>query len=105
MKKLALAALIATPVAAYPLATWMAKTVEENLAAQYSQLEANPYLKVVKRDYQRGFYRSTETVTFELFDPLEAALAEGEEIKPLRLTLRTDILHGPLPGLETFAAA
>lgn len=106
MKKLALAALIAVPAAAYPLATWMAgKTVEENLAAQYRQLETNPYLKVVKRDYQRGFYRSTETVTFELFGNLAAGQEEGEAIEPLRLTLRTDILHGPLPGLDTFAAA
>ena len=106
MKKLVLAALIATPVAAYPLATWMTgKTVEKNLAVLYSQLETNPYLKVVKRDYQRGFYRSTETVTLELFGNPAAEQDEGEEFEPIRLTLRTNILHGPLPGLKTFAAA
>ncbi|MFZ5467275.1 MAG: YdgA family protein [Pseudomonadota bacterium] len=101
MKKLALAMLLA---AAYPLATWMlGKTVEQNLSGLYRQMEASSYLKVVRRDYRRGFYRSTDTVTFELSAHPGGAMREGAE--PMRLTLRTEILHGPLPGLKTLAAA
>lgn len=109
MKKLALAVVLAALLASYPLATWMlGKGVEATLAEQYKQLEAVPYMKVVQRDYQRGIYRSTDTVTFEVFgDLLKTLQNSGEQVpaKPIRFTVRSNIVHGPFPGWSSVAAA
>lgn len=109
MKKLVLAVVLAVPLASYPIATWvLGKGVEATLAEQYKQLEAVPYMKVVQRDYQRGIYRSTDTVTFEVFgDLLKMQRDSGEQppAKPIRFTVRSNIVHGPFPGWSSMAAA
>lgn len=109
LKKVALALVVAAPLAAYPALSWMlGKGIESTLAEQYSQLESVPYLKVVQRDYQRGVYRSSDTVTFEVFGDLIKTMQDSGEIaidKPLRFIVQTDILHGPFPGWKTLAAA
>lgn len=99
MKKAALAVVLAAPLAVYPVATWMlGKQVETTLAAQYQLLESSPYLQMVKRDYQRGVYRSTDTATFEV-------IGAGDEGRPMRFTLRSSIAHGPLPGWSVVGLA
>lgn len=105
-------------VLAYPAAAWMlGRQVEAAHAEQYRLLAEQPYTKVVARDYQRSLFGATETVTIELLGdllrdvakaPRNAAAdpaAPAETPQALRLTLRSTIQHGPLPGLTTLAAA
>lgn len=122
MKKSHIALLVAIPVIAYPAAAWLlGRQVESALGEQYKQMESLPYLKVVKREYQRGVYSADETVTFEAFGDMFRALsaaqadesAENAEdgaqprppLKPLQFTLRTHYKHGPFPGGSSLAAA
>lgn len=132
MNKSGLIAAIAVPVVlAYPVSSWvLGKQVETALAEQYKQLESIPYVKVINRQYERGLFSSTEVVTFEIFGDMfrsigkaqkEAAkgeAAEGEAavspaagkpttppLEPLRFTVRSQIKHGPAPGLAAVAAA
>ncbi|BAL26451.1 YdgA family protein [Azoarcus sp. KH32C] len=111
---------IATAVAvalgiAYPASAWLlGKQVESALDAQYQQLTEQPYVKVVERTFERGVFHSTEVVTFELNGELLSALARAGEdgaaateapLEPVRFTVRSEIAHGPLPGLRTIGAA
>lgn len=123
MKKSGLIAAIAVPVVlAYPVASWvLGKQVETTLAEQYKQLESIPYVKVIDRKYERGVFASSEVVTFEVMGDMfrsiekaqkDAAAADPEAAKtapaplePLRFTLRSEIKHGPAPGMAAFAAA
>ncbi|MEW6445459.1 MAG: YdgA family protein [Pseudomonadota bacterium] len=121
MKKLILAGLVVTPLAAYPAASWlMGQQAERLLGEQYAQLEGNVYLKLHARDTQRGVFNTVETATFEwlpsIGKPLAQALCESSAkaegapacsnpTEPLRFTVRTTIQHGPLPGLSTLALA
>lgn len=93
---------------AYPISAWyLGGRVQSALDEQYAQLAELPYLRVVERSYDRGLFSATETATFEFPAPRPAA-ADAEQAapaEPLRLTVRTQIKHGPLPGFATFAAA
>ena len=113
-KSARIAALAAALGIAYPAAAWLlGKQVETALDLQYERLAEQPYLKVVERRFERGVFHSTEVATFELNGELLAALAAGSDdaaevavpTESLRFTLRTEIDHGPLPGLRTAAAA
>jgi len=57
-----------------------------------------PYVTVVERNWERGWFTSRQTVT------LESALPAGGEARP-RFTLHNDVLHGPLLGLAGIGAA
>lgn len=115
MNKSAKVALVAAAVAlAYPVSSWfLGQSIESRLEEQYSQIGNQPYLKIAERKYERGVFSATDTVTFEipaeLFAPVapdaEEPDAPAEAAKPLRITVRTRIQHGPLPGLSTVAAA
>lgn len=123
MNKTAKIALVAVPLAlavAYPASAWViGKQVESAIGEQYQLLAENPSAKIVERDYQRGLFGATETVTIELFGEMlrtmagqQQAAAGGnpeakalELVKPIRITIRSDIRHGPLPGFSTLAAA
>lgn len=131
MKKPGLIAAIAVVVVlAYPISSWvLGRQVETALAEQYKQIESIPYVKVIDRQYQRGVFSSTETVTFEVLGEMfrtldkvrqdaekeagaEAAAGESAAdtpkpapVEPLRFTVRSQISHGPAPGLSTVAAA
>lgn len=117
---------------AYPATAWyLGQKIEAELDEQYKLLEGYPYLKVVQRDFQRGIFSSTETVTIEVLNfaafakppvpaPQPPAAAEGnaeaapeqpapppapvEAPKPLRITVQSDYQHGPFPGFAAFAA-
>ena len=63
---------VAVLVIAYPIAAWLTGLVAEHEWVKGEQvfLERYPYLEQVKRDYHRGFYTSTEEVTYRLRGPL-----------------------------------
>lgn len=105
---------------AYPAATWWTgKQVEAQLAEQYTLLEQTPFVKVVKRDFQRGFMSSTDVATYEVFGDMFRSLqkAQGERdasgsdqhaaptpLEPLRFTMRNVIQHGPFAAGQVAAA-
>lgn len=118
MKKPLILALGAAVVAlAYPASAWLlGMRVEATLDEQYRSFAEQPYIKLVSRDFQRGLFSSTEIATIELVWPAELTSPESEEgtlsktnntplATPIRISVRTEIQHGPLPGFSTLAAA
>lgn len=120
MNKTTRIALVAVPLAlAYPAAAWLiGMQVETAIARNYDLIADNPSLQIVDRDYRRRLFGATETLTLELFANLtqlatqqrQQALAANPgmtlpPVRPMRVTVRSEIRHGPLPGLSTFAAA
>jgi uncharacterized protein YdgA (DUF945 family) len=104
MKKLlvALLALALLAASAYAASAWyIGKQVEVALADPYKALEGNPYVKIVRRDYQRGVFTSTETVKLEILGDIARA-AGGE---PMVATSVSRIQHGPLTGNGQMASA
>lgn len=130
-RNLKLLLIVAPLLAAYPVAAWVVGgQVESAIDQQYQLLAENPSLKVVERDYRRGLFGATETVTFELFGDMTRALArqrpaaaadaappgnaeQGGQAGPqdapppqsLRVSVRSVIRHGPLAGFSKLAAA
>lgn len=103
----------------YPATAWfLGMRVQAAVDEAYAMAADYPYVRVVKRDYQRGIFSATEVVTLELFGQPSAAsdasaqtqpLPEGGDAPqmpaPMQITIRSDIRHGPLPGLSRVAAA
>lgn len=106
MKKSALIAAIALPVAYTGSAWYLGQRIETSLNDQAKQVEGLPSIKVVKRDYQRGLFSSTETVTFELMGDVTRAMqqAGGPAMEAVKITVRSDIRHGPWLGGAEFDA-
>lgn len=118
-KRIALAAVLLALALAYPASAWIVgKRVEAAIAQNYRLLDDNPSLKIVERDYQRGLFSATETVTVELLGNVTQAMARQRQevmaanpgvklppVQALRVTLRSRIKHGPFPALNKFAAA
>ncbi|WP_018413297.1 YdgA family protein [Methyloversatilis thermotolerans] len=106
-KKLLFALVVALPLA-YAGASWhLGQRIEashDKQAAQYAS--GLPNVKLIKREYQRGVFSSTETVTMELMGDVARAMADAGQagMKPLLLTVRTDIRHGPWLGGGLFDA-
>ena len=94
---------------AYPAASWViGMSVERQLLEREGQAtERLPYLAVVKRDYRRGVYSSTEEVTFGVSaSVLKSLQAAGQDWgQQAQFTVRNHIHHGPLPQLRAFAPA
>jgi uncharacterized protein YdgA (DUF945 family) len=98
---------------AYTASAWfLGKNVEASIDEQYNNLSASqPYIRVVKREYQRGIFQSEETVTLSLVSNLPSSTANqdglpgGASDRPMELTLHTRIQHGPFPGFSTLGAA
>lgn len=87
---------------AYAAGAWyLGKQVEAALADPYKGLDGNPYVKLVKRDYQRGVFSSTETVTIEILGDIMRATGGS----PMLLTAKSVITHGPMPRMSKMAAA
>ncbi|MDR3214211.1 MAG: YdgA family protein [Azoarcus sp.] len=92
--RLVIAAAIAVVV--YPIASWYSgKVVEDVIAQQFASLDTLPpgIIEVVEHKFERRFFSSTQTVTFTL--PF---------ISERKLTLRSEISHGPFTS-GGFAAA
>jgi len=95
---------------AYPAAAWLLglSVAHQWEAREQHTLEQFPYIAVVKRDYRRGVYSSTEEVTYGLGGSiLQSVRASGhsEWAGNVRFTVRNTIHHGPLPQLRAFAPA
>jgi uncharacterized protein YdgA (DUF945 family) len=120
-KKTVLGVLAAAIALAYAGSTWWAgnkvKSVYDSAFAELPQQSA--LVRVTERSYERGFLGAVSTVTLELGCPADAAVAgappadpeeeDGEEAaptpsKPLRLSFRDTIRHGPLAGGSLAAA-
>lgn len=106
---------IALSGAAYVASTWYVGTrIEATLGDAYARLGDNPVLRVVHREYRRGLFSATETLTIAPpaapageepgADESRPAGAKGGTGKPAGITLRTEIRHGPFPGGSTLAA-
>ena len=117
-----LLAIVLLLVAAYSAGAWYLGTqVELAINEPYRQIASVPYVKIVKREYRRGVFSSEETVTFELFGDMlrfmeqaqkqsaagspGGAVAAAEPFKPIAVTVRSHIKHGPLPDGKNLAAA
>ena len=95
---------------AYPAAAWLLGMSVEHQWHEREQyaLQQFPYAVIVKRDYRRGVYNSTEEVTYGMSGLLAKNLhATGVAPAPehAQVTIRTTIHHGPLPQMRAFAPA
>jgi uncharacterized protein YdgA (DUF945 family) len=96
-------------VLSYPGIAWVTGIAIEGRIQHGEQqaLDKAPYLVLVKREYHRGVYRSTEIATYSLRNPaLQAVVksATGSGLFPAAtITVVSNIQHGPLPGLRTAA--
>jgi uncharacterized protein YdgA (DUF945 family) len=108
--------------AAYAAGAWyLGGRVEEAVAEPQKRFESMPYIKIVRRDFQRGLFSSEETVTYELFGDFFRAIEQMQKNqggvprpdaappaavpKSLVLIGVSHIRHGPLPDGKTIAAA
>jgi uncharacterized protein YdgA (DUF945 family) len=103
---------VALLVIAYPAAAWLIGLAAEHAwqTRQQQIRDRYPYLELVKRDYHRGVYTSTEEVTYRLRGPLRRSLQAlpnggGADWSNFEVTARNTIHHGPLPRMRTFAPA
>lgn len=103
MKKItAVIAAVLVVALAYLASAWFLGTrIEDERNEYYADLAKYPYVKVVERDYQKGLFSSTETVTIGLY-PSAAFTSDAREAG--RITFRSEIKHGPLPGFSSAAA-
>lgn len=112
----AAASVVAVLAVGYPASAWyLGSQIEKAHADVRAMVAAQPYLKIVNESYERGLFSASETTTIEipaaLFQPAgtetEAGEAAAEKAKaepPIRITIKTAIEHGPLPGFSTLAA-
>ena len=122
-KKAVLGALAAAIAVAYGGATWWAGSkIRSSYDAALDELpKQTALLRVAERSYERGFLGAVSTVTLEIGCAADAAAQvpaaapageadDGEDgeapkpMKPLRITFRDTIRHGPIAG-GTLAAA
>jgi uncharacterized protein YdgA (DUF945 family) len=95
-------------VLSYPAIAWMMGIAIEGRIQQGEQqsLDQVPYLRLLKREYHRGVYRSTEIATYGFRIPVPAVKASaGTLIPSATITIVSQIQHGPFPGLRTTALA
>jgi uncharacterized protein YdgA (DUF945 family) len=97
-------------VLSYPGIAWVTGfAIESHIQHNEERALAQaPYFTLVKREYHRGVYRSTQIATYGLRNPLLRAMgAIGGTALPagVTITVTSDIRHGPLPGLRAPALA
>ncbi|KAF0811529.1 hypothetical protein IGB42_03986 [Andreprevotia sp. IGB-42] len=88
-------AVIALGAAGFAGATWYAgHKVDGKFDTVAEQLKGYELIKVAKRDFQKGFWTSTETVTYRV--GCEDVKTNGQSVFPSQeLTLRNTIHHNP----------
>jgi uncharacterized protein YdgA (DUF945 family) len=105
---------VAVLILAYPALAWLLGLMVQHQWEDREQrgLQQIPgytqYVSIVKRDYRRGIYNSTEEVTFRLGERfLTAMRASGNAglSDHVQLVIRNTIHHGPFPQLRDFAPA
>ncbi|MES2932102.1 MAG: YdgA family protein [Pseudomonadota bacterium] len=109
-RALAITAITATLLLAYPAAAWFSGTqIEARVQEWHKKSEQFPNIKVVKHDYKRGVFSSTEDAIVQIslagIMPNTVADTEGAISKPVTLHFINHIKHGPLPGLRSFGSA
>lgn len=97
-------------VLAYPGIAWVdGIAIESHIQHNEQQfLKQVPYLTLLKREYHRGVYRSTETATYGWRNPTLQAMnpgGAGALLSSFTLTVTSDIQHGPFPSLHAAALA
>lgn len=95
-------------VASYPGFAWLTGLlVEHRIERAEGQVTLDaPYAKILRRDYRRGVYRSTEVITYEFrLPPTASIMATAALPSSFTLTLRSEITHGPFPDLRGPALA
>lgn len=106
---IALAVALAVPAASW----WIGRNIEAAVDEQYRQLQAQSFLDVKQRTYERRIFTATETTTLALSQEwLNTALDESDEtqneiraaLADMTITLRTHYQHGPFPGWRYFGA-
>ena len=110
------ASVVAVLAVGYPASAWYFGTQIEKVHADVrAMIATHPYLKVTSESYERGLFSASETTTIEIPNALfqasgvdseeEGASAEKQEAQaPLRITVKTTIQHGPLPGFSALGA-
>jgi uncharacterized protein YdgA (DUF945 family) len=114
-KSIILAAAAVVLAAGYAASSWyLGKRIETVLAEIDAQIIAQPWLRLVRHDYERGLLSARDTIVVDIpavaFRPDRPAGKESEEAvsasrRPLRITLRTSVRYGPLPGFGAPAVA
>jgi uncharacterized protein YdgA (DUF945 family) len=97
-------------VLSYPGIAWVTGIAIEGRIQHSEQqgLDKVPYLTLVKREYHRGVYRSTEITTYGWRNPAQQAVQAtgGSALPPSgTITIASNIQHGPFPGLHAVALA
>ncbi len=93
--KLLIGAAVAIPVAYVGATVVVGKSIESGFADAAKQItEKAPFVKVGKRDYKAGLLSSTDETVLTFGDDPNATI-----------TLRSNIQHGPLPGLTAIGSA
>jgi uncharacterized protein YdgA (DUF945 family) len=96
-KHIIIAGTVAVLAVSYPASSWyFGKRTEEIVQQKITSIKAIPGIKLVQNDYERGLFRSQQTIVVEL--PQKSA-------PPLRLTFKTDVRHGPLFEAGKFRSA
>jgi uncharacterized protein YdgA (DUF945 family) len=103
-RPLVLAAIAGCLIVAYPAAAWYTGTrVEATMNTWSTQANQYPNLKVVKHEFKRGVFSSTEDTIIEfpagLFPKLPP-VAGAPEPQSLQVHFINHIKHGPFPGLR-----
>ncbi|UXY14743.1 YdgA family protein [Chitiniphilus purpureus] len=99
---LTIAGTLAGLAAAYGGGAWWAgKAAERTLAKQHKWLASLPYFVVTQREYQRGWFSSTESATIKLNPQLYRFMLEreGEALPQFEVRYTQHVQHGPLPLL------
>jgi uncharacterized protein YdgA (DUF945 family) len=109
-KPIIFAAAVLVLAAGYLASSWyFGKRIETVLAEVDAQITTQPWLKVVRHDYERGLLSARDTITVEFSAAAFWPDAEDPETAPAappaRVTLETSIRHGPLPGFGAPAVA
>lgn len=94
-------------VLSYPGVAWVTGMAIESRLQHNEQraLDKLPFITVLKREYDRGVYRSTMVTTYGLRGPALQAMRIGGGGLPssATITVVNNIQHGPLPGLHALA--
>jgi uncharacterized protein YdgA (DUF945 family) len=96
-------------VLSYPGLAWLTGLAIEGRIQHSEQqaLDKAPYVTLVKREYTRGVYRSSEIATYSLHNPALPAAVKGATASAIvpsaTITIVSVIQHGPLPGLREAA--
>ncbi|SMC28050.1 Uncharacterized conserved protein YdgA, DUF945 family [Andreprevotia lacus DSM 23236] len=98
----AIAAVVVLGAGGFAGATWYTgQQVDGKLDSVAAQLKGYELIKVSKRDFQKGFWTSTETVTYRF--GCDAAAAEGKFLPAgAEITVRNVVRHNPFAaGIDT----